>query len=208
MDPKRFGFLIDPIYDAHETEEEHPECARRIRAIQAGLDSHRFGPMFKRFQAGSADMDAIQLVHSKEYIQEFRSACQSGLSYFHSYDNCISERSFEAACHAVGGVLGHLEAVMAEEIDSGFCAIRPPGHHAERNKAMGFCYFNNVGPSIFSRKNRAFFISASMSIRASCFQGQGGGARLASEPERVLRSTSPCPHLRATTEYCRRSTTP
>ena len=154
MDPKRFGFLIDPIYEVHKTEEGHPESAQRIRAIQAGLDSHRFGPMLKRFHADSADMDEIQLVHPKEYIEEFRSACQSGLSYFHSYDNCISERSFEASSQAVGGILKNIEAVMAEEIDSGFCAIRPPGHHAERNKAMGFCYFNNIAIAARSLKSR------------------------------------------------------
>lgn len=144
MDPKRFGFLIDPIYETHDTGEGHPESAQRIRAIQSVLDSHWLGPIIKRFYAQPIGLDTIQLVHPKEYVEEFRSASQSGLRFFHSYDNGISKKSFEAACHAVGGVLSQIEAVISKDIDSGFCAIRPPGHHAERNKAMGFCYFNNI----------------------------------------------------------------
>lgn len=144
LDPNRFIFLIDPVFEGHVVEEGHPECPQRLQAIQSGLDAHWLGPLMPRHHAHPASLDAVAAVHPQEYIEEFRSACQSGLPYFHSYDNCISEKSFEAAWHAVGGILKALDSILDGQIDSGFCAVRPPGHHAERNKAMGFCYFNNI----------------------------------------------------------------
>jgi acetoin utilization deacetylase AcuC-like enzyme len=83
-------------------------------------------------------------VHDPYYAQRVEQSCQAGEHILDSPDTGICPCSFEVALLAVGGVLTAVDAVMAGELTNAFCAVRPPGHHAERDQAMGFCLFNNV----------------------------------------------------------------
>lgn len=91
-----------------------------------------------------ADLKWIDSVHSTSYIRRFEEVCLSGNRTFDYPDNQMCVDTYETAFLAVGGVIDVARRIMEGELDNAFCAVRPPGHHAERAQAMGFCYFNNV----------------------------------------------------------------
>ena len=141
---KRTGYLYDDRYLRHDTGRYHPESADRLSAIHNGIRAAGLMPDLRRIQAGVPAQKWIETVHTAIYIERFRSACQTGASSFDSPDNTLFAETFDTALLAVGGVLNAVRMVMEGDIDNAFCAVRPPGHHAEPNRAMGFCYFNNI----------------------------------------------------------------
>lgn len=140
----RTGILIDGIHRKHVTPEGFPECAARIDAISDLLTTTSLLARTVRFNATAADDSVLRLVHSAEYIARANNACASGKDHLDRRDVPISKESEIAARAAVGGVVNAVDAVMAGKITNAFCAIRPPGHHASKNQAMGFCIYNNV----------------------------------------------------------------
>ncbi|HUV77476.1 MAG TPA: histone deacetylase [Desulfobacterales bacterium] len=141
---KRTGFLYDERYLLHDTGPNHPESPERLKAIYQGIKQAGLLPNLILIQAMRADLKWVETVHSKNYIKRFEAACRSGHSTFDTPDNQMCAETFETALLAVGGVLDTVRRVMTGQIDNAFCAVRPPGHHAEREFAMGFCYFNNI----------------------------------------------------------------
>jgi acetoin utilization deacetylase AcuC-like enzyme len=141
---KKTGFVYDEKYLLHDTGGYHPESPERLKAIYRGLTESGVLEKLTRIQAERANQRWIEAVHTIRYIMKFDEACIYGLSEFEHPDNAICRDTFEAAFYAVGGVLKAIDAVMKGEVDNAFCAVRPPGHHAEMDKPMGFCYFNNV----------------------------------------------------------------
>ena len=141
---KRTGFLYDERYLLHDTGPNHPESPERLKAIYQGIKQAGLLPNLTLIQAIRADLEWIETVHPKNYINRFETACRSGNSTFDSPDNQMCAETFETALLAVGGILEAVRLVMTDELDNVFCAVRPPGHHAEREFAMGFCYFNNI----------------------------------------------------------------
>ena len=101
-------------------------------------------PKLTLIEASPADLKWIELVHDRPYIQRFEAACRARQSMFDSPDNQMCSQTYEIALLAVGGIIDVVRRVLDGQLDNAFCAVRPPGHHAETNKAMGFCYFNNV----------------------------------------------------------------
>ena len=144
---KRTGFLYDERYLLHDTGPNHPESPDRLKAIYQGIKQAGLLQNLTLIQPMQADLEWIETVHSKNYIKRFESACHSTTSTFDCPDNQICADTFDIALLAVGGVLEATRQVMAGQIENAFCAVRPPGHHAERESAMGFCYFNNVAVS-------------------------------------------------------------
>jgi acetoin utilization deacetylase AcuC-like enzyme len=141
---KKTGFVYDEKYLLHDTGGYHPESPERLKAIYRGLTESGVLEKLTCIQAERANQRWIEAVHTIRYIMKFDEACIYGLSEFEHPDNAICRDTFEAAFYAVGGVLKAIDAVMKGEVDNAFCAVRPPGHHAEMDKPMGFCYFNNV----------------------------------------------------------------
>ncbi len=141
---KRTGLLYDERYLLHDTGPNHPETPERLKAIYQGIKEADLLPNLALIPACRADLKWVETVHSKKYITRFEAACRSGNSMFDYPDNQICVETFETALLAVGGVLDAARMVMAGKLDNVFCAVRPPGHHAEYDKAMGFCFFNNV----------------------------------------------------------------
>lgn len=130
-----------PIFYKHNTGIGHPENAARIDAAMEGV--RRAG--FDSIHDTTAHVDTeriIAKVHSAEYEQQLEEACRSGMRLFHSLDNPISSNTFAAARAAVGTALTAAAATLAG--DRTFVVARPPGHHAERVQAMGFCFFNTI----------------------------------------------------------------
>jgi acetoin utilization deacetylase AcuC-like enzyme len=141
---KKTGLLHDERYLRHDTGPNHPESPQRLKAIYQGIKEAGLLPKLTLIQARRADLKWIETIHSKNYIKRFELACDSGNSTFDYPDNQICAETFETALLAVGGILDAVQLIMTGKLDNVFCAVRPPGHHAEYDKALGFCYFNNV----------------------------------------------------------------
>jgi len=135
--------ITDPAFLAHETMPGHPERSDRIRAVEAALEHPRFVGL-KRETAPLADEAAILRVHPKRYIDALEAASpQIGLAHLDP-DTMLSCGTLTACLKASGGVIRAVDAVIAGEAANAFVAARPPGHHAETARAMGFCFFNHI----------------------------------------------------------------
>jgi acetoin utilization deacetylase AcuC-like enzyme len=133
-----------PIFYKHDTGIGHPENAARIDAAIEGV--RRAGMSDGIIRDAQQHDDAqriIAKVHSADYERELENACRGGHRLFHSVDNAISSQTFAAARAAVSTALRAADDMMAKS-ERAFVIARPPGHHAERVQAMGFCYFNTI----------------------------------------------------------------
>ncbi len=132
-----------PSSEAHDAGEGHPESAERIRAVYGAL----IGPGFEalvRHEAPRADIDHIARIHREDYVTDLLDAVPTEGHAEIDPDTWISPGSGEAALRAAGAMVAAVDAVLNGEANTAFCAVRPPGHHAEPGRAMGFCLFNNV----------------------------------------------------------------
>ena len=137
------GFYTNPIYLEHDTG-LHPENANRLRAIQDRLVYDGLVNNLVVQQGRAATSTEIQMLHTEKLISEIELASNSGAKTLHTPDCIISPQTFNAALYAVGSVIDAAVEVAERRFENAFCAVRPPGHHAEYNFAMGFCFFNNV----------------------------------------------------------------
>ena len=127
----------------HDTGPDHPECPERIPSIISGLKKIPSQKLIFK-NVGSFDEKYIKLTHSEKYFKKInQSFPKEGLAFLDG-DTIVSKSSKEAAYDAVSSIINAINAVMNKEFDNAFCVIRPPGHHAEKEQAMGFCIFNNV----------------------------------------------------------------
>ena len=127
----------------HLTPAGHPERPDRLRAIDRALESERF-QMLGRMQAPTAELDAIARCHPMDYITALRDATPKQGMVRLDPDTSMSPGSFEAALRAAGGAVQAVDEVMEKRAANAFVAVRPPGHHTETARAMGFCLFNNA----------------------------------------------------------------
>ena len=141
---KKTGYLHDNRYLLHDTGPYHPEMAERLTAVYEGIKAAGLLDQLILIPAVRADIKWIEAVHDPRYIRRFEEVCLSGNRTFDYPDNQMCVDTYETAFLAAGGVLDAARRIMEGELDNAFCAVRPPGHHAEYNQAMGFCYFNNV----------------------------------------------------------------
>jgi len=141
---KKTGFLYDERFQLHLTGPEHPEAPERLEAAYRGIEAANLLRHLTLISACRAERKWIQAVHSLGHIARFEEACLKGMMELDHADNQICECTYETAVLAVGGILETVKLVMEGQLDNAFCAVRPPGHHAEVSRALGFCYFNNV----------------------------------------------------------------
>ena len=127
----------------HDTGLGHPECSDRLKAVLAALEGEPF-VLLERHEAPRAEIEQIARVHRRDYIDRVFAAIPRHGHAGLDADTTVSPGSGEAALRAAGALVAAVDAVMAGEIRNAFCAVRPPGHHAESGEAMGFCLFNNV----------------------------------------------------------------
>lgn len=134
------GIVLDERYTLHDTGRGHPERPERIRVLSDLLDRY---PELQRVEVRAALPEELALVHEEGYIERVDRTRQIP-GYAFDADTPVSPESFDTACLAAGGVLALLDEVMGGRLRNGFAFVRPPGHHAERRRAMGFCLFNNI----------------------------------------------------------------
>ena len=127
----------------HEPGPRHPESPDRLRAIYQRLSCEEFESLSRR-QAPEVAPTVIELMHDPAYVTKILECVPSEGFKAIDPDTYMSPGSGEAALRAIGGVCEAVDLVLTGLADNAFCALRPPGHHAERDKAMGFCFFNNV----------------------------------------------------------------
>jgi len=137
------GLVYHPDFLKHVTGKEHPENPQRLKAIVSSLEKSGLWSKLQKIEAKHSTLEWIERVHSKHYLQQLQGAGKKGAVLLDS-DTMVGPNSFEVAVLAVSGVLAACDAVMAGKVRNAFCAVRPPGHHAEKERAMGFCLFNNV----------------------------------------------------------------
>jgi acetoin utilization deacetylase AcuC-like enzyme len=127
----------------HNTGEYHPESPARLRAILLALEAEEFAPL-GRAEAPHASEAHILRAHSQDHYAAVKHAVpRNGIAHLDP-DTAVSHGSWDAILRAAGGVVAAVDAVAERQARNAFCAVRPPGHHAERDAAMGFCLFNNI----------------------------------------------------------------
>ena len=127
----------------HDPGDHHPESAARLRAVLDALADPEFA-LLERREAPAAAFEDLLRVHPRRHVERMLRAVPRSGHVGVDADTILSPASGEAALRAAGAVVAAVDAIMAGEANNAFCAVRPPGHHAEPERAMGFCLFNNV----------------------------------------------------------------
>jgi acetoin utilization deacetylase AcuC-like enzyme len=150
---KKTGYFTHPACHLHEMGQGHPECPERLDAIRDHLQSTGLYQQLHYHEAPEAALSDLELAHGRLHIASLRGLTDAlrddiaagGPSHTQvDPDTSMNLHTWEAALRAAGAALAATDAVLAGELQSAFCAVRPPGHHACKDHAMGFCFFNNV----------------------------------------------------------------
>lgn len=140
---RRTGLVYHEDYLLHLAGTWHPESPERLRSIIDHLTATKLIEQLIPIVPHPAPIEWIATIHTPEYIDFIEKACAQGDTSLDA-DTGIGVESYRIARLAVGGGLAAADAIMQHQIDNAFAAVRPPGHHAEKNQAMGFCLFNNI----------------------------------------------------------------
>lgn len=142
------GFVYHDKFLTHDTGVGHPEKPERLKAITAHLQQIGLWQKLHHLMIDLAPLEIIYKVHTPNHVKLIKDRCllasKEGHSALDGSDTVVSQDSYEVALLAVGGVLAAVDAVMSGVLENVFCAVRPPGHHAESATPMGFCLFNNA----------------------------------------------------------------
>lgn len=129
---------------AHEVPDGHPECSRRLTAINDQLHADGIYDLLQHFEAPRATREQVVRVHTSRHIDELENLSPASGLVSIDADTYMGVHTLEAAWRAAGAAVLATTLVAEGDVENAFCAVRPPGHHAERNRAMGFCFFNNI----------------------------------------------------------------
>ncbi len=140
----KVGLVYHPTYLEHETAPGHPERPARLTAIIKGLEESGLYAELVKIDPRPAPEEWVGTVHTAEYMKRAKASCARGLDYLDTPDVSISAKSYDVALLAAGAGLAALDAVVGGKVSAVFCAVRPPGHHAMPDEALGFCIFNNI----------------------------------------------------------------
>ena len=141
--PNKTGVVLDPLFFEH-TLKDHPESALRLTAIDQALQDAQLWSRLTPVKARKATQEELLWAHTPSYIKEIQQLSEAGTAFYdENQDTYLTPASYEAACMAAGGAIALNLAVYDRQVDNGYALLRPPGHHALADKAMGFCLFNS-----------------------------------------------------------------
>ena len=141
---KRTGLVYHDDFLLHHAGSWHPESPERLQSIMNYLSETKLLSELIRVEPYPAGIEWITTIHTREYVDSIQRICETNGYENLDADTAVCPDSYRIALLAVGGALAAADALMKQEIDNAFCAVRPPGHHAEMDRAMGFCLFNNI----------------------------------------------------------------
>lgn len=142
--PHETGILLDERFRRHATGAGHPESPRRLTVIDEALEKAGLYEHCARLMARPIEDAEMQFVHTHDYLTRMDAACRQCYPYVDVPDSTVCPESYEIAKLAAGGVLQAVRQIQRGELRRAFCAVRPPGHHAEADRSMGFCLLNNI----------------------------------------------------------------
>ena len=186
-------YYSHPIFLKHNTGPVHPESADRLQAIEKALSAPPFASLVRK-QPPKASLQQILRVHSQSHIDTvFNAVPRSGLNYIDN-DTILSPASADAALYAAGALCDAVDRVLDGEANNAFCAVRPPGHHATPDRAMGFCLFNSIaiGAEQARTKHR---IKRLAIVDFDVHHGNGTQAIFEQQPRVLYASTHQAPPL-------------
>ena len=138
------GLLYHPQYLEHDTGFGHPERSDRLPAVMDHVAKQAYFGDIERVSPRPAEPEWVRQIHTARYMERAQAACRNNYSHLDVMDVAISPESYDVALLAAGGALELGDRVMSGALDNAFGLVRPPGHHAEHEMALGFCLFNNI----------------------------------------------------------------
>lgn len=199
------GLVYDPRYLDHDMGLGHPESPNRLRAIMQQLEQSRTLQRLTRIDPRKAEDEWVTQIHRPEYVAALTKHAPANGRVSLDPDTSMSPGSLTAAYLAAGGVLAGVDAIMNKQVEHIFCAVRPPGHHAEAGRAMGFCLFNNV--AIAARyTQRLYGLQRVLIVDWDVHHGNGTQHSFEDDPSVMFFSTHQYPHYPGTGRNTERGT--
>ncbi|MBI4002091.1 MAG: histone deacetylase [Nitrospira defluvii] len=191
------GLIYDPRYLEHDMGAGHPESPHRLRAIMQRLEQSGMAARLTKIEPRPAEDEWVTLVHQPSYVALLNQQAPTNGRISLDADTSMSPGSLAAAYLAAGGALAGVDAIMAGQVQHAFCAVRPPGHHAEAGRAMGFCLFNNVAIAARYVQKR-YGLRRVLIVDWDVHHGNGTQHSFDADPSVLFFSTHQYPHYPGT----------
>ncbi|MCX7092462.1 MAG: histone deacetylase family protein [Methylobacter sp.] len=189
-------YYSHPDFLFHNTGPGHPECADRLRSIEKALDAPEFSNLIRHSPPLGSEQQ-VRLIHPQLHLDTLLEAMPEQGECYLDHDTVLSSGSKQAAFRAVGAVCDALDQVLTGAADNAFCALRPPGHHAEPQLAMGFCLFNNIAIAAeYARRQHQLERIAIVDF--DVHHGNGTQAAFYHQPNVLYASSHEMPHYPGT----------
>jgi acetoin utilization deacetylase AcuC-like enzyme len=189
-------YYTHPDFLFHETGIGHPECANRLRSIEQALAVSEFSNLLRQSPPLGTEQQ-IRLIHPQFHIDAILDAIPEHGEHYLDHDTVVSPGSRQAAFRAVGAVCDAVDKVLDGKADNAFCAVRPPGHHAEPRQAMGFCLFNNIAIAA-AYALQHYQLERVAIVDFDVHHGNGTQAAFYNQPKVLYTSSHEMPHYPGT----------